>query len=156
MHAVRLNRVFLVSIAVEVFKEQRAVPESDMPFESRMYPPATEGNLERAIRSAGAGDTLFLKNGVYEASQKPYIEYNCGNCLDEFTRVEATVGFKVDGRPLTILGEDQDSTVLITNAGYGILFDYASGSAIANVTITGGRRDLDANATDAAIVVKNG
>jgi hypothetical protein len=132
------------------------VPESDMPYETRMYPPATEGNLERAIRTAGAGDTLFLKNGVYEAAGGPYIEYNCGNCQDEFTRVEATVGFRIDGRPVTIIGEDQDSTVLITNAGYGILFDYAPGSTIANVTITGGRRDSDANATDAAIVVKNG
>jgi len=143
-------------VLMVLLKTITVIPESDMPFESRMYPPATEGNLERAIRSASAGDTLLLKNGVYEASQKPYIEYNCGNCQDEFTRVEATVGFKVDGRPLTILGEDQDSTVLITNAGYGILFDYASGSTIANVTITGGRRDPDANATDAAIVVKNG
>jgi hypothetical protein len=145
----------LAIILMVLLKTITVIPESDMPFETRMYPPATEGNLERAIRNAHAGDTLFLKNGVYEASQKSYIEYNCGNCLDEFTRVEATVGFRIDGRPITILGEHQDSTVLITNAGYGILFDHASGSRIANLTITGGRRDLDANATDAAIVVKN-
>lgn len=138
-----------------LLKTITVVPESDMPFETRMYPAATEGNLQRAIRAAHAGDTLFLENGVYEAARNPYIEYNCGNCVDEFTRVEATVGFVVDGKPLTILGEHQDSTVLITNSGYGILFDHASGSAVANVTITGGRRDPDANATDAAIVVKN-
>ena len=143
-------------ILVVLLKTITVIPESDMPFETRMYPPATEGNLERAIRNAHAGDTLFLKNGVYEASQKPDIEYSCGNCEGEFTRVEATVGFRVDGKPLTILGEHQDSTVLITNAGYGVLFDHASGSTIANLTITGGKRDLDPNATDAAIVAKNG
>ena len=145
-----------IIILTILLKTITVIPESDMPYETRMYPPATEGNLDRAIRSASVGDTLFLRNGVYEAARNPYVEYNCGNCGDEFTRVEATVGFRIDGRPITILGEHQDSVVLITNAGYGILFDHASGSTIANVTITGGRRDPDANATDAAIVVKNG
>jgi hypothetical protein len=43
---------------------------------------------------------------------------------------------------------------LITNAGYGILFERSLGSSITGVTITGGKRDPDGNATDAAVVAK--
>ena len=56
---------------------------------------------------------------------------------------------------LPILGSGQDSTSLITGAGYGVLFVNSPGSQISNLKITGGHRDRDGNATDAAIVVRN-
>ena len=48
----------------------------------------------------------------------------------------------------------KDSVILITNAGYGVLFEHSHGSTISDVTITGGIRDLDGDATNAAVVVK--
>jgi parallel beta-helix repeat protein len=44
---------------------------------------------------------------------------------------------------------------LITNAGYGIMFLGSPGSTIKNLKVTGGRRDPDGMATDAAIVARN-
>jgi hypothetical protein len=101
-------------------------------------------------------DTLFLAKGAYEAAPKAFVEPICGNCVEPLTPVQATVGFHIEGKPLVILGEDPDSTILITNAGYGVFFDGSDGSMISNLTVTGGVRDPDGNATDAAIVVKNG
>jgi hypothetical protein len=112
-------------------------------------------DLQSTIDRAAPGDTIFLRRGTYAATAKAYRESICGNCLDPRTHVEATVGFHIDGKPLTLLGETRDSTILVTNAGYGVLFDRSSGSEIANLTVTGGRRDPDGNATDAAIVAKH-
>ncbi len=107
------------------------------------------------IDNANSGDTLFLKNGTYEATPKPIIEKICGNCMEPLTDVQATVGFHINDKALTIFGENPDSTILITNAGYGILFENSYGSSINNLTVTGGIRDTDGNATDAGIVVKS-
>ncbi len=52
------------------------------------------------------------------------------------------------------MGDPQGGTVLVTNAGYGLLLLNSRGSVIENLTITGGRRDRDGAATDGAIVVK--
>jgi hypothetical protein len=115
-----------------------------------------EAGLQEAIDAAQPGDTLLLRKGVYQATAQAYRESVCGNCVEPLTWVDATVGFHVHGKPLTIVGEHRDSTVLVTNAGYGILFEHASGSRITNLTVTGGVRDPDGNATDAAVVAKHG
>jgi hypothetical protein len=112
-------------------------------------------DLEDAIDSAMQGDTLLIEKGIYEASAKAFRESICGNCVNPLTEVHATVGFHIQGKPLTLVGRDRDSTILVTNAGYGILFDGSHGSRITNLTVTGGIRDPDGNATDAAIVAKN-
>jgi parallel beta-helix repeat protein len=119
-------------------------------------PLATEGSsLQTAIESASSGDTLFLTQGLYEATPRPYSEPICGNCVEPLTEVKATVGLHICEKDLVIVGESRDSTVIVTNAGYGILFERSRDSRIANLSVTGGARDLDGNATDAAIVVKN-
>ena len=112
-------------------------------------------NLQILIEKANTDDTLFLKNGIYEATPITIIEKICGNCIDPLTDVQATVGFYINNKTITIYGENPDSTILITNSGYGILFENSYGSSINNLTITGGIRDPDGNATDAGIVVKN-
>jgi hypothetical protein len=112
-------------------------------------------NLQAIIDSAKSGDTLILKNGTYEAIPNIYKEDICGNCVEAKTDVNATVGFYVKGKSLVIIGEERDSVRIVTNAGYGVLFEDSYDSYIGDLTVTGGKRDPDGNATDAAIVVKN-
>jgi hypothetical protein len=114
-----------------------------------------QGDLQAAIDLASPGDTLLIPAGVYEAIPTMYDEAICGNCVELLTPVRASIGFRITGKPLVLVGEDRESTVLITNAGYGVFFDWSWGSRITNLTITGGVRDPDGNATDAAIVVKH-
>ncbi len=111
-------------------------------------------DLQVAIDSAKSGDKIIVLNGTYSAVSTKYAEDLCGNCTEARTLVDATHGFLVKDKVITIEGQDPDSTVLITNAGYGILFLNSWGSFIEGVKITGGIRDFDGNATDAAIVAK--
>jgi len=115
---------------------------------------APYNSLETAIEKAETGDEIYLLPGTYEATPTEFIENLCGNCEEHATQVSATVGYHTKDKALKIRGRDKDSVILITNAGYGILFDHSRGSEISDVTITGGKRDLDGNATDAAVVVK--
>jgi len=112
-------------------------------------------NLQELIENTPSDTTLFLKNRIYKTEPKEIIEDICGNCINPLTIVQATVGFYIKDKSITIFGENPDSTILITNAGYGILFENSYGSSINNLTVTGGIRDTDGNATDAGIVVKN-
>lgn len=130
-------------------------PENIVLSDSGSGFPTTDNAFQTVIDNAQAEDTLLLKPGRYEALPKPYREAICGNCVDPLTEVNATVGFHISGKPLVIIGEDQDSTVLVTNGGYGILFENSYGSYVGNLTVTHGIRDPDDNATDAAFVVKN-
>lgn len=113
-------------------------------------------DLQTAIDSAIDGDTLLLAPGDYVSQRFSYREKLCGNCENHQTDVQASRGFLIENKGLTILGSGTDSTVLVTNAGYGILFMRSYNSEIANLKITGGIRDLDGAATDAAVVVKWG
>ena len=111
--------------------------------------------LQETIDKARNGDVILIKPGRYEATPKPYLEKICGNCEKPLTDVKATVGFHINGKTLVIIGQDKDSTILITNSGYGVLFENSYGSLITNLTITGGVRDPDWKATDAGVVAKN-
>ncbi len=111
-------------------------------------------SLETAIDSAADGSVIQLSSGIYEAVPERYLEAECGNCEEHLTNVAASAGFHVMDKALSIRGTNRDSCMLITNAGYGVLFERSYGSTISNVTITGGVRDRDGNATDAAVVAK--
>ena len=111
-------------------------------------------DLQYAIDHCKDGDTLIILPGVYEAGGSLLAEDLCGNCQDHRTLVNATRGFIIEGSSITIIGAGRDKTTLITNAGYGVLFLNCRSASIHNVSITGGRRDSDGNATDAGIVVK--
>ncbi|MEO0165059.1 MAG: right-handed parallel beta-helix repeat-containing protein [candidate division WOR-3 bacterium] len=112
-------------------------------------------NLDSVFMGAKTKDTVFIKKGVFSARAEPYIEKICGNCVEPLTEVKTTAGFHIKSKSLVIIGEKRDSTVLVTNAGYGLLFEDCESVYLSNLTITGGRRSPDGNATDAGIVVKN-
>ena len=110
--------------------------------------------LQTGIDRAANLDTLMLLPGRYESTPHAYTEGLCGNCEKHQTEVKASRGFLIEDKGLIIMGSGQDSTVLVTNAGYGVLFVNSRGSEISNFQITGGVRDFDGAATDAAIVAR--
>lgn len=111
-------------------------------------------SLQKAIDEAEDLDTLIILPGRYESSAYAFRDSLCGNCQEHRTAVKASRGFLVNGKGLVILGSGPDSTVLVTNAGYGVLFIDSYDSQIRNLRITGGVRDLDDAATDAGIVAR--
>ena len=111
-------------------------------------------DLQAVIDHASDGDTLRLGAKTFEARPTRFIEPLCGNCEETRTDVAASYGFVVKGKGLVIVGADRRRTILITNAGYGLYLENADGTVIRNLTITGGVRDNDDNATDAGIVVR--
>lgn len=112
-------------------------------------------DLQTAIEKAESGDTIRIAPGVYYAKQYAFPESLCGNCETHISQVKATRGFLIDGKSLLLIGSGTDSTILVTGAGYGVLFLDSQNSVITNIKITGGKRDLDGMATDAAIVARN-
>jgi hypothetical protein len=117
--------------------------------------PGALADLESALEEATPNTTIRLFPGTYDLSPKRYVEPTCGNCEAESTRVEATVGLRVSGRGIRILGDSGGGSVVRTHAGYGILFEDCEDCALVAVTVTGGERDPSANATDAAVVAKS-
>ena len=102
-------------------------------------------------------DTLLvsLVPGEYHLTPHSIVDSTCGNCENSATRVAATVGLHIRGKYVQLIGPKDKSAVIHTHAGYGIFFDRCETGLIENITITGGERDTNGNATDAAIVVKN-
>jgi hypothetical protein len=111
-------------------------------------------DLQRAIDAASHGDRIHLLPGRFEALPSALVEDFCGNCEDHAAAVRATVGFRILGKGLAIVGAGPEQTFLVTHAGYGILFEDARGSSLAGVAVSGGVRDPDERATDAAVVVR--
>jgi hypothetical protein len=116
-------------------------------------PPAS---LQQRIDAAAEGDTLHIAPGVYEAIPQPFVDPLCGNCLEHATSVDASTGFRLIGKRLVLIGSGPTATTLITRAGYGVYLEDADGTVIRDLAVTGGRRDRDGNATDAAVVVRGG
>ncbi len=134
-----------------------AANESGAP--GRTVTPATFlpllAKLTAADGSLRAGTHLVLAPGRYELQARARVDSTCGNCEDPNTPVQATLGLRLSGAGIVIEGHgDPDSVVIHTNAGYGILFEDCDDCVIANVTVTGGARDADGNATNAGIVVR--
>jgi hypothetical protein len=112
-------------------------------------------DLQNAINVAADGDTLILEPGRYVADPSGYVEKSCGNCPEARTEVHATRGFVIDAKHLVIHGTHRSGdAILETRAGYGLLILNSPGVILENITITGGKRDADGRATDAALVIK--
>jgi len=114
-------------------------------------------SLQDAIDAAADGDTIHVMEGTHAPVVTDAVDSTCGNCDDaEFRHdIPITLGFHVTGKSVHIEGESRSDTILDTGAGYGMLFDEAGISTVTDLTITGGVRDADGMATDAAIVVKH-
>jgi len=116
----------------------------------------SRGNdLQATIDYAATGDTILIGEKIFEARPVRFVDSLCGNCTDHKTTVEAGYGFIIKDKSLHLIGADKKKTILKTNAGYGIFFENSNNSTLSNLTITGGLRDPDGNATDAGIVVRN-
>jgi hypothetical protein len=113
-------------------------------------------DLQKAFDSAVDGDTVIISPGRYVSKPYAFTEALCGNCQEHKTKVDASRGFLIKEKGLTIVGAGVDSTILVTSAGYGVLFLQSYDSEICDLQITGGVRDPDGAATDAAVVVKWG
>jgi len=111
-------------------------------------------DLQAVTDYAKDGDTLVLTAKTFEAKPTRFTENLCGNCQDPRTDVQASYGFIVKDKSLVIIGQDRSACHLVTGAGYGFYFVDSPNSKLLNLTITGGRRDPDGNATDAGIVVR--
>jgi hypothetical protein len=113
-------------------------------------------SLQQRIDAAAAGDTIRLAPGIYEAEPERFVDSLCGNCLEHATAVDATTGFRITGKRLVLIGAGPAATTLVTRAGYGVYIEDGGGTLLRDLAVTGGRRDRDGNATDAAIVVRGG
>ena len=98
---------------------------------------------------------IYLQPGDYYLSPTSITDSTCGNCEEPNQFVPATAGLEISGSYVRITGPEDRSAVIHTNAGYGIYFNHCKTGIIENLSVTGGIRDPDGNATDAAIVVKN-
>jgi hypothetical protein len=112
-------------------------------------------DLQNALDEAPDGAVVQIQSGFYSAVPVDYADSGCGNCDDATfsSGATATRGYLVEDKSLHIQGAGANDTVLTTNAGYGVLFYNAKNSSIRDLVITGGKRDADGQATDAAIVV---
>ena len=93
--------------------------------------------------------------GFYDLSPHEYLDPTCANCEQPATEVQATRGLLVRGEGIEIVGDSAEEVVIRTHAGYGILFDGCDRCRLSHVTVTGGVRDEDANAADAAVVARD-
>jgi len=112
-------------------------------------------NLQASIDYANDGDTLIIGAKTFLATPVDFIDSLCGNCVEQRTFANASYGFIVKDKSLYLIGVDKKKSIIETAAGYGLFFLNSPNSHIKNLTITGGRRDPDGNATDAGIVVRN-
>lgn len=96
-------------------------------------------DLQYSLDQAKDGDTIFIFPGTYEAKPEEYVEELCGNCQEHKTRVKATRGFLIQRKSLNIIGSGKENTFLVTNAGYGVLFENSRNSLITRLKVTGGK-----------------
>ena len=129
---------------------------------------ARPATAEKVIEVSRAGelDSLFskplydveirLQPGEYHLTPKSGVDSTCGNCEEPGNPVPMTYGVEVKGERVTIVGPEDLSAVIYTHAGYGFYFNGCADCVVERLAITGGARDTDGRATDAAVVVKNG
>lgn len=149
-------RLFILWLLALTISAQTALYVDDLPGSkegdgSREFP---YHNLQSAIDRAADNDTLIISPGRYSAESFAYPETLCGNCQEHKAKVKASRGFLIKNKGLVLIGAGPDSTILITNSGYGVLFENSYNSEIHNLQITGGIRDYDGAATDGGIVAR--
>ena len=119
----------------------------------RVFVVKPAGNLADIVARAPDSSTIVVI-GNHWLQPRAYVDSTCGNCENPQTIVNATAGLVVSGRAKRIVGVSPDQSSIYTRAGYGVLFDHCTRCAVESLSVTGGARDADGNATNAAIVVK--
>ena len=102
------------------------------------------------------GTRLVFSPGEYRLEPQAYVDSTCGNCEEPATQVAATLGLRISGSHVVLTAQEAGKATIFTDAGYGLLFADCQDCALSGLTITGGRRDPDPNATDAAVLVQRG
>ena len=111
--------------------------------------------LMSAIKKPADRKNIILSPGTYELEPAGIIDSTCGNCIDSSEMVPATAGIVISGNNVQLSGPSDHSVKIITRAGYGLYFLNCKNASVKNIDISGGKRDSDSRASDAAIVVKN-
>ena len=128
-------------------------PPPEKPSRGGTIEVATGEQLMQALQKPLPGTRIVLVPGRYELRPTAATEARCGNCERPDTEVSMTVGLQISGRDLTIEGPRAGAATIVTHAGYGLYFRDCHDCRLERVSVTGGVRDADANATDGAIVV---
>ncbi|HUF26150.1 MAG TPA: right-handed parallel beta-helix repeat-containing protein [Gemmatimonadaceae bacterium] len=126
----------------------------DAPLVAEPKEASAPSSLQRAIEAVDGPARIELAPGRYVLQPAMYTDPTCGNCQDPDTPVQVTLGLRLTGRGIEIVGGSADSVIIHTGAGYGILIEDCAECVVRGVTVTGGERDSDGNATSAAIVVR--
>lgn len=153
--ALRPALLLLVACAPGDTADLREVAvDPDLPLGASITPATAPSSLQRAVAAAGDSTRLVLAPGHYVLQPSAYTDPTCGNCQDPATPVPATVGMVLSGARIELRGGSADSVFIHTGAGYGVLVEDCEDCAIRGVTITGGTRDPDGQATDGGVVVR--
>ena len=121
--------------------------------------PERTQEVQRRVDALGpTGGRVELAPGTYELATDTLRDETCATCPpgQEGQAVAGTRALFVTGRDVHVVGSAAADVILRTDAGMGVVFDKCEGCSLENVTVTGGRRDRDANALDAAVVVRGG
>jgi parallel beta-helix repeat protein len=114
----------------------------------------TAAELQAALSEHLDSVEIRLGPGSYHLIPTSQVESTCGNCQEPATTVPYSLGVRMSGRAVRLVGPDARDAEIVTHAGYGILVEDCVDCAIENLVITGGERDTSGMATDAAIVVR--
>jgi hypothetical protein len=115
---------------------------------------STAEELHALLSSPLDSVEIRVSPGTYHLVPTRFIEPTCGNCQDSATPVRFSLGVRVSGRSVRLVGPRDRSARVLTHAGYGILVEDCVDCSIDSLTITAGERDSSDAATDAAIVVR--
>jgi hypothetical protein len=126
------------------------------PADVRVIEISTAAELESLLAQPLYDVEIRLLPGEYRLTPKSGVDATCGNCDDPKNAVPMTYGLEIRGERVSIVGPEDRSAVVYTHAGYGLYFNGCSDCALERLSITGGARDTDGRATDAAVVVKDG
>jgi hypothetical protein len=120
-----------------------------------VYAVSTAAQLEAAFNIPADSIYIFLQSGDYHLTPKRGIDTTSISKLGVPLQVNYTYGIKVRAKFVSITGAPNFASMIFTHSGYGIFFDGCTKAVIQGVIITGGIRDSDSLATDAAIVLRN-
>jgi len=158
----RQRCLFAIAVPLLLAGCRTAVP--DVPPSIRIDPDAPLGaapvamygssTLQRALENVTGRARIELAPGRYVLRPTAYTDPTCGNCENADTPAQATLGLRLSGERIELVGASPDSVIIETNAGYGILIEDCRGCVLRGITVTGGTRDPDGNATSAAVVVR--